>query len=382
MNPMSLARLTRSSKIALLLLGYFLVTIGSVCASDGIKKPGELSPELIRKIEEAVKSFQKPLEEKQYREIVDRAKQETGKRFQTGKQAEAKPCGQSDPVYYFISFSMPEETILGLMREGIRINRRCEERVVFVLRGFVENNLKKTVSTFYRLQQRIGEEAFIEVNPELFDEFRVERVPFAVRSISSVTGRIGGDLAGPGYAISKFREELKDHGVYGRTYPIAEANILELISARQKEVERSLKERLPEIQKRMLTLSRFDGKFEHVKKERVYYINPKVVLRDDIVDHRGEVIFPKGTIFDPTKYVRLGRYIVIDGNSPKQVEFALSGEFRKIILISGDLGKLARTYKQKFYFATEDLIRKFRIERVPVIIEGEGEYVKVTEKVV
>ena len=136
----------------------------------------------------------------------------------------------------------------------------------------------------------------------------------------------------------------------------------------------------PEIRKRMLVLTRYDGKFEHAKEEREYHINPKLILTEDILDPQGNTLFLEGTVFDPTKYVKLGRYVIIDGNSPKQVEFALKGDFKKIILISGNLEKLTRTYEKPFYFANDELIGRFKIRRVPAVIEGEGEYVKVTEK--
>jgi hypothetical protein len=62
------------------------------------------------------------------------------------------------------------------------------------------------------------------------------------------------------------------------------------------------------------------------------------------------------------------------------VEFALKGDFKKIILISGDLERLIKTHGKPFYLANDELIERFRIMRVPAVIEGEEGYVRVTEK--
>jgi type-F conjugative transfer system pilin assembly protein TrbC len=352
---------------------------------------------LIRKIEDAVESFQKPLKKvgidsyrEEYQGIVSRTKEEARKALNQNERREGESCFSegSATIYYFFSFSMPEEVIIRAMRDAVKINRECEERVTLVLRGFIGNDLKATISHIYKYLQKISDDIPVEVDPELFKRFNVKAVPQILKVkpvLSEVegdddTGLIKGDLVSLSYAISRFSEELKDYGLYGRVYPIREEDILKFFASKQKDVEERLKERLPEIRKRMLVLTKYDGRFEHAKEERVYYINPKIILTEDIYDHQGNILFPGGTVFDPTKYVRLGRYVIIDGNSRKQVEFALKGDFRKIILVSGDLERLIKTYKRPFYLANDELIERFRIMRVPAVIEGEEGYVRVTEK--
>ncbi len=350
--------------------------------------PKDLSPELIRKIEDAVESFQKPLKKEEYQGIVSRTKEEVRKALNQNERSEGESCFSEGftTIYYFFSFSMPEEIILRAMRDAVKINRECEERVTLVLRGFVGNDLKATISHLYKYLQKIGDDIPVEVDPELFERFDVKAVPQILKVKDDDTGLIKGDLVSLSYAISRFSEVsdlgegLIDYGLYGRVYPIREEDILKVFVSKQKEVEERLKERLSGIRKRMLVLTKYDGRFEHAREERVYYINPKLILTEDIYDHQGNILFPGGAVFDPTKYVKLGRYVIIDGNSQKQVEFALKGDFKKIILISGDLERLIKTYKRPFYFANDELIERFKIKRVPAVIEGEGEYVKVTEK--
>ncbi len=388
MNLKSLARLIRSfredfRKVLPFIL-FFLVFLTFLLPppSDSleVKTLKELPPEILEKVEEAVKSFQEPLKKEEYQGIIRRTEEEVSKSLPQNSERTTCQGKEINAVYYFFSFSMPEEVILRTMREAVRINRECKEEVTLVLRGFVKNDLKATVSQLYRYLQKVEDDIPIEIDPELFEQFDVREVPVISLVRNGNTGMIKGDLVGLDYAISRFAEGLKNYGTYGKTYPIGEEDILRVFASKQKEIEKKLRERLPEIKKRMLVLTKYDGRFEHAKKERVYYINPKLILTDDVLDHQGNILFEKGMVFDPSRFVRLGRYIVIDGNSKKQVEFALKGDFRRIILISGDLEKLTTIHRRRFYFANDEIIERFKIERVPAVIEGDGEYVRVTEK--
>jgi conjugal transfer pilus assembly protein TraW len=376
MNPISLARLTRLFNLFLITLFSFQFFLISPSFGQEILTPRDLPQDLIRRIEEVVESFKKPVETDEFREIVSKTKQEGLRAIDYEEECREGNGG----IYYFLSFSMPDEVILRVMRDAVSINRRGEERVSLVLRGFIKNDLRVTINHLYKYLLEVGEELPLEVDPELFESFEIRAVPQIIKTDGQKKGVIRGDLVSLSHALSLFREELKDYGVFGRLYSIGEEDILKVFASKQKQIEENLRRRLPEIRERMLVLKRYDGSFEHAREDRVYYINPKVILTEDIVDDQGNVLIPKGTVFDPTQYLTLGRYVVIDGNSEKQVEFALKGDFKKIILISGNLERLVETYRRPFYFANDELIERFRIRRVPVVIEGDGEYVRVTEK--
>lgn len=367
-----------SRLIIFLLIFLFVFCLQSVHSAE-ILTPDDLPPELMRKIEEAVNSFKKPPPDKEYKGIVSTTEKETKKVLNSDEKDEDNYLSSAS-VYYFFSFSMPEEVILGAMRDAIKVNREGKEKVSLILRGFVKNDLRATIEKLYKYLQKVRDDIPVEIDPELFEEFGVKAVPQILKIKNDEMGVIKGDLVSIPYAISRFRDELRDYGLFGRLYSIEEENALKFFESKQKEIEKRLKEVIPEIRSRMVVLNRYDGLFEHAKEDRVYYIDPRVILEDDIYDNWGNIVIPRGTVFDPTEYVKLGRYIVIDGNSKEQVEFALNGEFRKIILISGNIEKLMSSYGRAFYFANDELIERFRIKRVPVIIEGEGKYVKITEK--
>jgi conjugal transfer pilus assembly protein TraW len=106
-------------------------------------------------------------------------------------------------------------------------------------------------------------------------------------------------------------------------------------------------------------------------------------LDNDVLDHQGNVIFKKGTQFNAADYVTMsGKYVVIDGGDDKQVQFAVKGGYKKIILTSGDIISLTKKYKTGFYFINDVLIERFQLTRVPAILEQEGRLLRVTETVI
>jgi conjugal transfer pilus assembly protein TraW len=130
----------------------------------------------------------------------------------------------------------------------------------------------------------------------------------------------------------------------------------------------------------MYILDRYEDRFPKAEKDTVYFIDPTYTLQEDITDQNGNILFKKGAKANPSEYASLGRYVIIDGNDPRQVEFAVAGNFRKIILVSGDLVKLTAQYTQRFYFVNDRIIDLVKLKRVPVVFEQEGSHVKVSEK--
>jgi conjugal transfer pilus assembly protein TraW len=356
------------------------------------------SLEEIEKAQEMVNTFQKSVNEDQIEGIIKAHKDDTRpenikKAFKdffpnqslSEEKTEAASCGaefKKGEVYYFMSFSMPYQSIINVVKDAVKINKECKDkRVVLVLKGFVQGNLKATINEFYKLMKdlKFFDDIPLEINPELFEAYDITEVPVVIYSNGKSVGSFKGDVR-LSYIIKRFEEEIKDYGKYGNLYRVKEKDILEIVKQKQGEIEKKLKERMEGIRKDMYVVSRFDGKFQKAKKDRVYHINSTVVLSSDIKDHNGNVLFPKGSVFKPSDYVSLGRYIVIDGNSHEQVQFAIQGNYRKIMLISGDIEKLIKQHKIRFYTVNETIIDRLKIEKVPAIIEQEGDYIRVTEK--
>lgn len=389
--------------LARLILCCSILFYVSMAASEDIsiiRKPKDIDKETLKEVEDAVKGFQSPSNIDQLQGILKKQKEITTaentkkilkdmlpavagdiKTPAVQKAPSESPKKDGQEVYVLISFSMPKQSIQNLIKDAVKLNKESSKNIVLVLKGFIDGDLKATIKELYNITKDKGflEGVPLEIDPNKFDG--VKEVPIFISSNGKLNGKLKGDV-GLKFVLSKFDSELKDHGKYGNTYTVIEKDISEVIAQKQPEIEKRLQDKVKEIRKRAYIVSGFDGKFQHAKKDRTYYINPNIVLSNDIKDHTGKVLFPKGSIYKPSDYVSLGRYIIIDGSSNEQVKLALKDDYRKIIIIKGDIEELIKKYKRRFYAANETILEKFQIEKVPAIIEQEGDRIRVTEKAV
>jgi type-F conjugative transfer system pilin assembly protein TrbC len=360
----------------------------------------DLSPDDIKKIEEIAGKFQKPFPEKTYTPLIERSEEicdpghfeDAVKNFYpdldteiikgSSKTAESIPSiriRKGDTWYYLFSFSMPKDSIKNALKEAAQI-RTEGIPVAMVLRGFVDNNFKTTVIKVYALLRELKIDVPFEINPELFDQAAVETVPALTKTGAGI---LRGDV-GLRWAMEKLKQEPGDQGKWGNSYEIGEEDIIKYIGSNQAMIEAKLRERIDEIKEKMYVPQKYYDKyrdrFPRVEKESVYEVDPIYTLQEDIRDQNGNIVLKKGTKTNPSDYATLGRYVIIDGNDPKQVEFAIGGNFRKIILVAGDLVKLTAEYRQRFYFVNDQIIDLVKLKRVPIVFEQEGTHVKVTEK--
>lgn len=310
---------------------------------------------------------------------------ELGTEIPIGQSEQGGKVAASDAgsrVYYFFSFSMPDESLQRSVRDVYEL-RKQGTNVVMVIRGFVRNDMQSTVMAFEKLKRESGIESDlpVDIDPPLWEQYGITVVPVLISSSRKGIGKVTGDVGIP-YALSRIDTKIDDYGKEGHTYEIAEEDLLKVIEAKKPLIEAQVRQRIETLQNEMYLLKKHDGQYEKATRDRVYYIDPSLVLTDDILDHEGKVLFPKGSVFNPADHVRLGRYIIIDGNDPRQVQLALDGDYRKLMLISGDLAKLAGTHKKQFWFVPDDILKRFQIRRVPTIFEQEGRNVRVTEKAI
>ena len=362
-----------------------------------IKKPGEISKD-VQGAADSVSTFQKPdLKNANETSTIFQRPQtiEVSKTGSGGMVIEKHPGHPSllpsgkphskGRLYVFLSFSIPSETIKRAMLGAVKINNKDNLEIVLVLRGLVNNDLKATFKAFYdfRRENSIDIDFPIELNPEIFTKYSISRVPHIIFESEGGIGRISG--VGIQYALSKFSEEIKDYGKHGDTYEITEEDFITFLTHRAKspQVQNKIQKAFRKSMENMYRLTRYDGRFQKATKDHIYRIDPTVTLNDDLIDHEGNVIFSKGSKFNPADYMTMtGKYIVIDGKDDKQVRLALTGNYRKIILTSGDVMALSSEHKTTFYFINDILIERFQLTHVPAILEQEGRYLRVTEKAV
>jgi conjugal transfer pilus assembly protein TraW len=392
----------RHGWLAGLILSFSLfLIIGPSFGESPEKGYQGLSPEDIRKMEEIVGRFQKPLPEKTYTPLVEKSQEICGPEHFGDTIEELYPdlgmkakngfskmvlgpearISKEDTWYYLFSFSMPKDSIKRAAKEAAEL-RGDGIPVVMVLRGFVDNSFKTTAVKVYALLKELKVDLPFEIDPELFEEAGVNSVPALTRTGQGI---LQGDVS-LRWSMEKLQEEPGGHqkwekwDKWGNTYEIGEEDIVKYIGRNQAMLEARTREKIEEIKGKIYALNKYRGRFPQVEKETVYLIDPTYTLQEDIRDQNGNIVFAKGIKANPADYGTLGRYVIIDGNDPKQVEFAVKGGFRKIMIVAGDIAKLTAEYRQRFYFVNDRIIDLVKLKRVPAVFEQEGSHVKVTEK--
>jgi conjugal transfer pilus assembly protein TraW len=172
--------------------------------------------------------------------------------------------------------------------------------------------------------------------------------------------------------------QARDFGAHGPLFAIAETSILDLIAERLRAMEASGE--LAAMQEAMQTQVRrrvarpvpvpgIAAATEH----RVYTVDLRVTVQRDLADHQGRVFARAGTVIDPLAHSAWNRRIVlIDGDVPEQVRFALAegNELDTlIVLVAGAPLALTAAHGRRFWFDQQGAIAgRFGVTEVPAVI--------------
>jgi len=183
----------------------------------------------------------------------------------------------------------------------------------------------------------------------------------------------------------------KDLGKVGETYPIKEMDLLDFIQTRLKQMQQSGE--LEKINNQIIAKAktRFDRPIAvkgllPTKTTRQWFIDPSIMLKDDITDIQGKVIVKAGTIVNPLTHVSLkSTFIFYDADSKAQVAWAIRQDKRlngktKLILINGSIIEQAKLFKRRVLFDQNGmLVKKFELKHTPAIVSQEGLKLKIEE---
>ena len=182
----------------------------------------------------------------------------------------------------------------------------------------------------------------------------------------------------------------QDLGVVGPVYPIAEQDMLVTIEQRLKALEESGElARIEEDAKARYRAYVERPKGVHLpraKKNRTYYVDPRLTVPYDIRDHEGRIIYPAGTTVNPLDYITLSKQLLFfDGDDPLQIEWArtilgkYSGQIIPI-LTNGPALTLMKDWEIRLYFDQQGrLAERFGIKSVPALVSQDKRQLKVDE---
>jgi conjugal transfer pilus assembly protein TraW len=184
-------------------------------------------------------------------------------------------------------------------------------------------------------------------------------------------------------------QETKDYGIVGHTYPIIEQDIIEYIKNRLGQIDLNVLETETKVrvQEKIKRPTPVYG-ITKAKENHEYDYDPTFTLEENIEDHKGNIIYPKGTTINPLSSARMKEALIfIDGDDKAQAEYAIEkykerGGKVKIILIKGSPIDLGLKHKDEiqFYFDQEGVLtNKLGIKHVPAIVNQDGLKLRIKE---
>lgn len=183
----------------------------------------------------------------------------------------------------------------------------------------------------------------------------------------------------------------KDYGTFGHTYPIDEPDLLQDIQTRLMNLEDSgmiqhHQNEIVEKTKASLANPPAVKGITKATQNRVYSIDPSIVVPYDLKDHEGRVFQKAGTKFNPLgpKTLRT-KLVFIQGEDEAQVKWVHETFFDhdikvKVILVSGAPFELMESWDKPVFFDQGGVITsKLEIKAVPAVVEQENQHLKISE---
>lgn len=166
----------------------------------------------------------------------------------------------------------------------------------------------------------------------------------------------------------------------GETFPIIETDLLATIETRLRNLEANggIERLQNQMREQAVASVRRPKPVEGLTPataRREWLYDPSMVLEDDIVDAKGQLIAPRGTRVNPLDHVALGQDLVfVDGSDPAQIDWAVrtySAPRAKVIFVAGSPFDAMKPYQRRFWFDQGgQLTAKFGIRHTPAVVTG------------
>jgi conjugal transfer pilus assembly protein TraW len=186
----------------------------------------------------------------------------------------------------------------------------------------------------------------------------------------------------------------RDLGVIGPVHPIAEQDMLDWIQARLLALQASgeLARRQAEAQTRALASVREPARVQGVRAAQVareYLFDPSVRFDEPVLDEKGRVVVPGGTVANPLSVVSMrSTWLFFDGRDARQValvgaELAAAnraGQVLKPILVAGSPVELSERWRTQVFFDQGGLmVHRLGIHAVPARVTQNGQLLRIQE---
>lgn len=170
-----------------------------------------------------------------------------------------------------------------------------------------------------------------------------------------------------------------DLGTYGQTFEVHEENLMQYLKQKSQQLS---------MEKINLKLNSLRPKFTPVSGfcvatiYRKFYFDPTVCSQEDIFDHQGNLVVPKGKCTNPLDHTSLAAPLLfLDGNNETHLAWARKQPLAaKWILVSGDPLSVEQTEKREIFFDQQgQLSQKLSLKYVPVKVSQEDQLLCIEE---
>lgn len=180
--------------------------------------------------------------------------------------------------------------------------------------------------------------------------------------------------------ILSFPCHARDFGVLGHTWEIEEEDMIEVIQRRLGECSED--EFFAKMQKAKNYIPKpVQGIGESVE-TRVFFFDPTVTVNQDIFDDKGNIVVPKGTVYNPMEKIPAVKTLLFfDGSNKNHVDWAERLDREAVwVLVRGNPILLAEERERDVKFDQGGVLtRKFGIRNVPAIVEKKGHRLRISE---
>lgn len=297
---------------------------------------------------------------------------------------EDSPLLPGEELYYFVSFSQPENEL----KEILHAASEADARVI--LRGMRPGDrmVNQTAGAMYSLGKDIRPLPKVAMDPRLHNVFGVTEAPSMVYRKGNIFVKVKG-VATTNWFLSKAREAqgTKDLGSVSSTYEISERDVVEEIQSRVAAVDWDAKRRK--------AMNRYINKLPDFSiptavQDSIYKIDPRVQFQKNITADDGTLLAAKGQVVNPINHFP-GQSLTIfifDGMSDPQkalVKEKMKTARGQIGLMTSRIDKeqgfqhisdMSKSYGQQVYILQQRMIDRFQLKFLPAEVHlGNGEIV-------
>lgn len=297
----------------------------------------------------------------------------------------------SGRVIFFVSHSLGPEGL-----DEILYTASITPEAIVVFRGLKdEKNFIKSVLEIQNLAAKQTPMANVVLDPTLFRDYAVSKVPTIVyldKEKTNEVARVSG-LSNPGWLLEKVKTgKSADLGVRGPVEDILERDLIQVMQEKVTAIDWANKKE--QAIKRFWKNQNFI-KLPKANKARRRYLDPSILISDDIKDDDGKILVARGAKINPLDLKAFTQAVVVfDPLDAKQLSLVdeqlpkLIKRHTRVTLIATrfDIDEGWQSYKTitdhfnaPVYKLTQDIYSRFDLEFVPSVVTAQQNYFVIDE---